>query len=694
LYGLDRLAARLGAPVLICEGEKAADAATVLCPHHVAVTWIGGTAAVGYADWTPLAGRDVLVWPDADEPGLKAGKEVAKHAREAVAASVRTLAPPPGAPRGWDAADSLADGLGEVAGVGWDTARVESWWLENRVGPPHVARAPETVAAAYEPSSPLEPDVDLKINSHDFPFQILGYNRESFYYIPSDGGMVIHISGAGHSKAALMMLAPLHFWEGPPWNCEGRPSWDAAANALIREGYRMGVYDPWRIRGRGAWWDAGRVVVHLGNRMLIDGAPCPPRAIDSEFIYEQGPPIKMGGAGALQASEASKLLDLCKMLSWQRPISAYYLAAWCALAPVCAALTWRPNLFLTGPSGAGKTWVYENIIVRAVGNAGLKFAASTTEPSIRRALGADGLPCMIDEFEARDAQAKTRLDAIAALMRYCSQPSSSKIIKAAPGGGIDIFSPQSMFATTAIASQLTDYADLTRQSTCALKQVRGSAGAERFAALQAAQRALMTDAWIDGLHARMIALIPTIRHNAEVFAVAAARAFGTRRLGDQIGTLLAGVFALTSSKKVEAKAAEEWIAKQDWDEENEIVQDTDGLSCFARIMEHVILVDSPRGTVRRSIGELVAIANGKEDDHVERRHAAATLMRCGARATEDGYVAISNTHSAIAAILRDTPWSANWRDRLKSILGAMPSDGAVSFTDGVVTRAMLVPTAS
>jgi putative DNA primase/helicase len=42
LYGLDRLAARPEAPVVICEGEKAADAAGKLLLDYVAVTSPGG----------------------------------------------------------------------------------------------------------------------------------------------------------------------------------------------------------------------------------------------------------------------------------------------------------------------------------------------------------------------------------------------------------------------------------------------------------------------------------------------------------------------------------------------------------------------------------------------------------------------------------------------------------------------------
>ncbi|AXK40685.1 DUF927 domain-containing protein [Crenobacter cavernae] len=89
LYGLDRLAERSAAPVVVCEGEKAADAAAKLLPEHVAVCWMNGAEAVGKADFSPLAGRDCLIWRDNDTPGEVAAQAVAGALAKVDAASVR-----------------------------------------------------------------------------------------------------------------------------------------------------------------------------------------------------------------------------------------------------------------------------------------------------------------------------------------------------------------------------------------------------------------------------------------------------------------------------------------------------------------------------------------------------------------------------------------------------------------------------
>lgn len=121
LYGLDRLAQRPNASVILCEGEKSADAAQSIFPNSVAVTSPGGSKAASTADWRPLAGRPVMVWPDADEPGAVYAQAVTRELA-AIGAGTVTLVDvtrvagtaPSGEsrepPKGWDAAEGLAEG--------------------------------------------------------------------------------------------------------------------------------------------------------------------------------------------------------------------------------------------------------------------------------------------------------------------------------------------------------------------------------------------------------------------------------------------------------------------------------------------------------------------------------------------------------------------------------------------------------
>ncbi|MCQ4158802.1 DUF6371 domain-containing protein [Roseomonas sp. GC11] len=108
LYGLDRLAARPDAPVLLVEGEKAADAAASLFPEHVAMTWQGGSSATGKADLSPLQGRRVVIWPD---PGRQAAAALVPLLEDIGAAAVAVVKVPAGWPEKCGLADTPPDGV-------------------------------------------------------------------------------------------------------------------------------------------------------------------------------------------------------------------------------------------------------------------------------------------------------------------------------------------------------------------------------------------------------------------------------------------------------------------------------------------------------------------------------------------------------------------------------------------------------
>lgn len=64
---------------VVVEGERCVGAAASVFPDHSATTWAGGSGAWELTDWEPLAGRDVLLLADADDPGREAMSGIAAH---------------------------------------------------------------------------------------------------------------------------------------------------------------------------------------------------------------------------------------------------------------------------------------------------------------------------------------------------------------------------------------------------------------------------------------------------------------------------------------------------------------------------------------------------------------------------------------------------------------------------------------
>lgn len=102
------------AQVVLVEGEKCAQALIEL--GIVATTAMhGANAPVDKTDWSPLAGKAVLIWPDRDKPGWEYAVQAAQAILSAGAKSCHILYPPEEAAEGWDAADAVMEGFDVAA---------------------------------------------------------------------------------------------------------------------------------------------------------------------------------------------------------------------------------------------------------------------------------------------------------------------------------------------------------------------------------------------------------------------------------------------------------------------------------------------------------------------------------------------------------------------------------------------------
>lgn len=248
LYGLDHLAEHPRLPVLIVEGEKCADAArSQLEGRFVVITWPGGAKAVKKADWSPLAGRMVIIWPDCDaqldtqgtmkpaaeQPGIKAAEQIATIllSGEHRAAQVRVVEiPAPGEkPSGWDVADAIA---------------VDGWGLNElleqlrRQRPPVAGISTPDSARASTP----EPDPDwrriLVVNGHG----LMKDCRENVIYLLRDHPVWRGVLGADTFAKRIVVRreSPLGHAPGSEWTAND----DIALGLWLQEQERLLIRSP------------------------------------------------------------------------------------------------------------------------------------------------------------------------------------------------------------------------------------------------------------------------------------------------------------------------------------------------------------------------------------------------------------------------------------------------------------------
>lgn len=157
LYGLAGLLERPKAQVLVVEGEKCRDAAALALPGKVAVSWCGGGKAAAKSDWSVLAGRSVLIWPDLDEAGIATGRTVADLAVAAGASAVKLLdLDGLDRPKGWDIADAIGkDWMDRDDLIQFMRSRVRPWPAKEVM--PHAGDAHKSMAKPEQPKHAARP---------------------------------------------------------------------------------------------------------------------------------------------------------------------------------------------------------------------------------------------------------------------------------------------------------------------------------------------------------------------------------------------------------------------------------------------------------------------------------------------------------------------------------------------------------
>ena len=662
LYNLPAVVQNAEKAVCVVEGEKDVDA---LAQIGIVATCNPGGAGKWQANYTDaLAGRDVLILPDNDDPGEQHAQIVAR-ALYGRAKSIRIIRLP-GLPVKGDVSDWLSAGgtRDELARVRRDTP-IYSPPVEQVVSKSPI----EQVYQEHEP---------------DIPFRALGFDNQTYYYLSLGTQQVMALTPSGHVEANLHAIAHRTYWEREYSDRNG-PNYKTAAHDMIWMCHAKGIFSPEVIRGRGAWYDQGRIVLHMGDIVYVDKTPCAPVRVPSTFVYEQARPMRADIDNPATVGEASEFLKLVQMMPWQTDMEALYVAGWCALSHIGGVLNWRPHIWVVGSKGSGKSHVMSQVIRPILGDNCLFVVGETTEAGIRQSLKHDSIPVLFDEAEGEDARSVDRLQRILGLVRQSSSETGGRIAKGTANGTALSFQIRSPFAFSSINASLVQQSDKSRVTVVELKPDKRKHGLDE---LLAAEARVLTEQFITRFYARSISMAATIRANALVFAKAVAAVMGEQRAGDQIGTLLAGAYSLVSDNLITFEKAAEWVQKHDWDETREEVQgQSDEQMLLNHLLQQVTRFQTEMTTTERTIGELVDIVRRFEPGH---EHATKTLGRIGLRWSDDGLL-VSNTADGVKRLLKGTPWSVNWSKVLKRIEGARPAGVTYFGFSGSDSRAVWVP---
>ena len=663
--------------IAICEGVSTG--ATV----HEATGW-SVICAFNAGNLKPVAKAIRAKYPDArivfaadndhettnakGEP-MNAGLDKAKQASVAIGGA-QVLAP--------DCEAGESDWNDIAARLGVDAVR------DALMGAPVVAVADEWDDDVHD-----ERDYDIgpEVVDHDPMSRIrpLGHDRGVYYFFPVETGQIVSMKASELGRPqTLYKLADKDFWLAmyAPETKMGVIC-DMASAVLMQACHRKGVFSLDSQRGVGVWRDGhARLLVNCGGLIVGEGVRCHPSEFVGRYVYEAGANVIDLECDPLGNTDAARFRDICNRLSWRKRQSGDLLAGWCVVSVVGGALDWRPHIYVTGPKGSGKSTVMDNIVTGAVGSVGIKRDGGTTEAGVRKAIGTSSRPFIMDEAEAESGPRQQQMKLI---LEYFRNASSGAVVENAYATYVS----RSAACFGAINPPVSQGADADRWSMLELMRNTSADRDEHYRDLMADIRALIRPDFAARLLARTVANLDVLLDNIGVFVDVLSKKLGSKRAGDQIGTLLAGTYSLVSNKRVTHAFVEGWVEKQAWDWDDLTGGGSDSDALMQHIMSARVAYDHEGMRRESSIGEMVWRATN--DSGAPQEAAARGLGGYGIKVQGDMLV-ISNTSSRIRELLRDTPWAVQWKQTLGQYTGAHNMENKpVYFGPGVLTKGTAVP---
>jgi hypothetical protein len=568
------------------------------------------------------------------------------------------------------------------------------------------------------------------------PVKPVGKLGQVCFYL-DELGQLISLNPRDHGKTHIQSLfgrkAGLchQYWPryGAPDKETGEPKitgWmpELAAEQLQSAAAHEGLFDPQgKVRGRGAWRDhEGEIVLHCGDQVYRSATPIgdrweDPGKIDG-FIYPSAPAMPRPDPAAAGDTAGIELLEFLRCWYWERPkLDPYLLFGAIGHFPFGGACTWRSHVWVTGDTQTGKStleqkllgWLFEGLSLRC---------HDATEAALRQVLGQQTLPVFFDELEA-----DTNNDRGLRVIKLARLASSGGVIFR---GGSDHkaaeFTARSSFYFTSILMPPLLEQDRNRMAILELKQIPPDAAEPMLRSGHTLERARIVDL---GRRLRRRVIDQWHRYEATLAAYrqALARKGHRGRSQDQFGTLLAFADLLLYDHEPELELLEEWGEALRADilaETADSASDSEEACEFlARSMLQLRGGDEPEPLTRfleRAVGRNSFIPGGDGqidkarktlEDHGLRIVAATEKPagpddppgappRWGARDPQPGepiYLAIANSHEALARMFRDKRWAQGvWSQTFARAPGAIRRV-QVKFA-GKGSKATLVPIAA
>lgn len=544
--------------------------------------------------------------------------------------------------------------------------------------PPEFSMSPEDWATLDNDSRPEEDEDEeegeyLRNNRrewdrpHGLPFKILGYAGDRHYYYSMALSRIVEIGAGGHTLQKLWLLADADEWMKAYGMGEKgtiltpKQTYERAISDLIRIAKKMPAFRRERLcRPFGAWKEGSTFVFNGGNRIKKGERIMRMNDNDSVHVYlspEEDSTVKVS-AKPMSREGLLMFVDLCTSFKWMNPVMGEMLAGWTFIAPMCNVLPHRPHLFVTGETGAGKSWAIFNSAVRAIEGAAL--IAKMSEAKLREKTYQGIRPIIMDESSKRDRD-DVRMDQILSLAR-----------DAATGKGavIEVSGKEPAvvkFCACFIASNppLKNLEDENRFFFLRIMEDTSPKARENFEILQNDVATLFHEGFSDQFIMAAFEALPTVLENARIFK-AAMQKHHRARIADVVGMLSAGFWTMTRGTVATPDEALEYITSREWGMSIATETEHEYKGVIDAIMNAKLVEQGVNGRRDVPIWRLIKMSYDGDD------LATMILGDAGIRVMRAEKEVMIATGQGVREVLRGTKWQDSFKHFLINVSGAKP----------------------
>lgn len=544
----------------------------------------------------------------------------------------------------------------------------------------------------WERDNLRSPDDSLTEQAQErWGFECLGYNQNTFYFLPRDTGQVAEItSDKLCNRDALSKIEPdARWWAHTFPNDKGGTDYNLAGLELRSRCISAGVWTDKeagrRLKGRGVWLDSGSIVVNDGTGLIVNGergdcGECGEHKATSSttsttlsfqspsgFIYVRGEKLPVAIENPLSDSEASNYAQLMELQA-QNKSAGQVLSGFTVNGFLLGVIPFRPSVWIAGSAEVGKTHT-RRLIAKALGSFSVDVSANTTEAHLRQSLSG-ALPVLFDEAESDDKAGQEAMARILALCRAGAELDGQTIGKGGQSGNAVGFHIRTCGLFSSIHTQLERSRDASRFVVIELKELSEAEKTQRNTEARRLQKLTVdTPAFSARLAGRAVRYAPYLLENTQKLEEAFLRLTNSDREAKKWTALVCGSVCLLPETEWALSDTRAQQIAEAFDIKRFGKVEKDSQSALIRLLSHKL--DS-KEELSRTVGDLLYRVRENLDTPKGSALESDILASMGLKLTQECLV-VQYAHSAVTELFKVEPWNGKARrvrDELKQIKGA------------------------